>query len=538
MSEIFVDIKKMWICSRFLVKSSRKTNFCLAPKFAASSAADARISALKISDLIRDVQVRGSNYGFHTQYFKSLPSEKIVVEFSSPNIAKMFHAGHYRSTVIGNAISNILKAAGHDVCKINYLGDWGVQFALLTVGFQKYGDQNLLNQEPLEHLFNLYVRISKEVKENPALYEEVQTVFLGMENGNADHIHFWMTCKDLSVSAYKKLYDQIGITFDVYDGESNYLAGAIEVLRRLKQKAVVFEEDDALKADLFNSQWLSQSEDYHKFPVLARNNGTTLYLTRDIAAAIHRYEQYHFDRMIYVTDQSQVNHFRQLFAVLEQLGYSWAEKDARALIHKSFGRVEKMKTREGSVVFLSQMLNEAYRRAYEDRQDCETRKVDLENDDVTKTLALSGLIYHDLRARIDKGYKFNWDLALASKGSSGLYLQYTYSRLCSLEKYTGVNVVYDIDSQCIMSQPMLLDLLKHLDRYTSVTETLYETLEPSVLVKYLYDLSRYASKAFRKCIVKDQPPRDAEARLACFNCAKTILGNGFKILGITPLEQH
>ena len=491
-----------------------------------------------VSNILNEVTLHNISYGFHTNYFRSLPSEDVVVEFSSPNIAKLFHVGHYRSTVVGNTISNVLSAAGHRVHKINYLGDWGIQFALLAVAFERYGSKELLNAEPLKHLYDLYVKVSNQVKDDKSLQDEAQVLFAKMEKGEKDSLRFWEICRDLSVTEYKKLYAELGIFFDEYTGESNYVVPAKTVLDILKKKSLSYSDESALKIDLSNSLWLAEAEERHKHPVLARSSGTTLYLTRDVAAAIERYERLKFDRMIYVTDISQTMHFKQLFGILEALGHSWAQTESGKLIHKSFGRVQKMQTRKGNIVLLNDILEEAYQRAYEDRRNCETRKASLNENEITKTLALSGLIYHDLKSRLHKGYKFSWENALASKGSSGLYLQYTYSRLCSLERNTGVRVTDAIDSVQVLQQPPLVSLLQLVNEYPSTLERLYENLEPSILVRYLFELSRLAARAFESCVVKGKPGNVAEARLACFHCARIVLGNGLKILGITPLEQH
>ena len=502
------------------------------------SVSEAQISPQFASSLIHDIHHYGQSYGFHANYFQSLPPENMIVEFSSPNIAKLFHVGHYRSTVVGNTISNILTAAGHKVRKVNWLGDWGIQFALVAVGFQRYGDEKLLKTNSLEHLYDLYVKVSNEIETDRKLCEEAQSFFEKMEKREPEALKFWRMCRSCSVDEYRKLYRELGVRFDEYAGESICVSFAHDVLKKLKDKSLLFDNNNALTIDLNHSAWLEDVEDRFKRPVLARSNGTTLYLTRDVAAAIQRYEQFKFDRMLYVTDQSQEVHFKQLFGILEMMGMPWARKDAARLHHIGFGRVQKMKTRKGDVVFLKDILEEAYQRSYEERRNCGTRKATLDDESITKTLALSGLIYHDLKSRLGKGYKFNWDNALASKGSSGLYLQYTYSRLCSLERYTGVNVTKNVDPTFILSQPALVALLKHVSDYTLVTEAVYKTLEPNVLVRYLYDLSRLAARAFESVIVKGQLKEDAEARLASFHCARVVLGNGLKVLGITPLEQH
>ena len=526
---------------RNFLKLVRKSLFNSSYKFASSTSAaaiDTPLSSEFVANLIEDIDQHGQSYGFHTDYFKALPCENVVVEFSSPNIAKLFHAGHYRSTVVGNVISNVFTAAGHRVFKTNYLGDWGLQFALLAIGYQKYGNEELLKTEPLKHLYDLYVKATNDVETDRQMYIEARSFFEKMEHRDPEALKFWKICRDYSIEEYNKLYQELGVQFDEYSGESISAPLAHDILKVLDDKSLLCKDDNALTIDLRDSCWLEDADERYKRPVLARSNGTSLYLTRDVATAIERYDRFKFDRMIYVTDKSQEIHFKQLFAILEIMGMPWAQKKDTKLHHKTFGRVQKMKTRKGDVIFLKDILEEAYQRSYDDRSRCDTRKVNLEDDNITKTLALSGLIYHDLRTRLSKGYKFNWDTALASKGSSGLYLQYTYSRLCSLERYTGVRVTKNVDPCYILSQPSLVALLKQASDYLSVTEALYESLEPSVLVKYLYELSRVAARAFESCIVKGQPQEDAEARLASFYCAKVVLGNGLKVLGITPLEQH
>ncbi|XP_076800109.1 putative arginine--tRNA ligase, mitochondrial [Clavelina lepadiformis] len=492
----------------------------------------------QVLELLSEIYTRGKDYGFHTDYFKNLQQENIIVEYSSPNIAKMFHVGHYRSTVVGNVISGILSAAGHNVCKMNYLGDWGVQFALLALSYKKYGNPTALKEQPLFHLYELYVKISKEAEENLQIKEEAQEVFLDMENGNADALQFWKCCRELSISEYKKLYHSIGVEFDVFSGESMYLDKSREVLEILKEKDLLYWDNGALKMNLAGSKWLSKSPQIYQHPVLARKNGTSLYLTRDVAAAIDRFNDYKFDRMIYVTDISQAEHFNQIFAILEKMGFPWADKNTEMLMHVGFGRIHKMQTRKGNMTFLHDLLEDAYQKAHEDRLYCKTRKMPLTpKDDVTKIVALSGLIYHDLKARLSKGYNFNLEAALASKGSSGLFLQATHCRLCSLEANAGVHCIPQVDVDRILSEPSLVELIEHLNKYTTMTKTLYETLEPCILLRYLFDLCHLTAKALIPCTVKGADIADAQARLLCFFCAKTILGNGLRLMGVPPLVK-
>ena len=496
--------------------------------------------------VLQAIHEHGSRYGFHTKYFAKLPRQKVIVEFSSPNIAKLFHIGHYRSTVIGNALSNIHAAAGHQVYKMNYPGDWGLQFALLALGFKLYGDNDVLRSDPLTHLYSVYVAVSKEADENPDLRRQARQLFMDMENGAAaEALAFWKTCLDLSMDEFRKMYSRIGVSFDEYAGESRYVEKGKGVLQELEALGLL--ETGENGARFVNLEGTSRFVDdggggvpHEVKPILARQNGTSLYLTRDVAAAVDRYARVGFDRMIYVTDSSQELHFRQLFSVLELMGHRWAHASEARLVHVGFGKVRNMSTRRGNVVFLQETLDDACKRVAEDRYQHDTRRQDIEDlDHVIETLALTGLVCQDLKASLRKGYAFSWDAVIASKGHHGLLLQYTHCRLSNLEKLCGVTLDPDVtcDVTSLHETPDAIRLVRHLDDYADVTRRTYETLEPSVLLRYLYQLCHLVAKAHRTCVVKGAEPERAQARLLCFRCARTVLGSGMRVLGVTPLKK-
>ncbi|XP_002126846.3 putative arginine--tRNA ligase, mitochondrial [Ciona intestinalis] len=485
---------------------------------------------------LANIYLLKSRYGFHSPYFDKQLKQKIVIDFSSPNIAKTFHVGHYRSTVIGNFISNILKAAGHEVCRINYLGDWGLQFALIALGFQKYGCHTLLQKYPLTHLFDVYVKISSESKNNPDVLEEANTIFLNMENNDKEAMEFWKLIRKVSLKEYRKLYDKINISFDEYNGESEYRDKAKWIISNLQQASLLTNVNGKICMDLSNSDWLNNTPNH--IATLARANGTTVYLSRDVAAAIHRHDVHKFDRSIYITDENQRFHFQQLFAIIDKMGYKWASRSEGRLVHKTFGRISKMQTRKGEVVFFTDILDEAMEKLKTDRQQHGTRKLDIKNEnEVLKLLALSGLLCHDFKSKLQKGYAFSWSAVLSSKGFTGLFLQYTHCRLCSLEENCGVPLVSCIDLNVLEQYQDMVNIIKHLSCYSEVVKAAYVSLEPSYVLKYLFQLSHLTAKGLRSCNIKRASSKDAETLLFSFHCVKTNLANGMQLLGITPLEK-
>jgi len=438
----------------------------------------------KIQTVLDDVLQHRDKYGYHSEYFSAVKKRRILLEYSSPNIAKIFHAGHYRSTVVGNAISNILECAGHNLHRMNYLGDWGIQFALLSVGFRMFGDQKLLEKYPLIHLFDVYVKVSAAAEKDSGIHTEAQSIFKKMEDGDADSLEFWKNCSDISVADYKKRYAEMGIHFDSFTGESFYVQAAKKVIKRCGDLDLLQPTDGgAYKVNLSSASWLKSLSSNIQHPIIAKSNGTTLYLSRDVASAIDRFERYELDELIYVTDSSQRNHFLQVFSTLELLGYEWAGSKTGKVKHVGFGRIDRMKTRKGEVTFLHNILNQAKDKVRLDRKKHDTRKRNLENeDDVHMTLAMSGLICHDLKSSLKKSYKFSWDTALATKGNSGLFLQYTHCRLCSLERNSSERLnlhpsaATDIDAAAIQQRASLLNLLLHVSKYPDTCQSTYRAL--------------------------------------------------------------
>ncbi|XP_036869776.2 probable arginine--tRNA ligase, mitochondrial isoform X2 [Manis javanica] len=421
--------------------------------------------------VLQQVMEDGSKYGLKSELFSGLPPKKVVVEFSSPNVAKRFHVGHLRSTIIGNFIANLKEALGHQVTRINYLGDWGMQFGLLGTGFQLFGYEEKLQSNPLQHLF-----------------------------------------------------ERLGVHFDEYSGESFYREKSQEVLQLLDSKGLL---QKTIKGTAVVD--LSRNGD-PSICTVRRSDGTSLYATRDLAAAIDRMDKYNFDTMIYVTDKGQKRHFQQVFQILQMMGYDWAERCR----HVPFGVVQGMKTRRGDVTFLEDVLNEIQLRMLQNMAFTKTTR-ELESPrETAERVGLAALIIQDFRGLLLSDYQFSWDRALQSRGDTGVFLQYTHARLHSLEETFGCGYLNDFNPACLQ-EPQSVLILQHLLRFDEVLYRSSQDLQPRHIVSYLLTLSHLAAVAHKTLHVKDSPPEVAGARLHLFRAVRSVLASGMKLLGITPV---
>ncbi|XP_025061036.1 probable arginine--tRNA ligase, mitochondrial isoform X2 [Alligator sinensis] len=466
----------------------------------------------------------GSEYGIRSELFSALPKRKIVVEFSSPNIAKKFHVGHLRSTIIGNFIANLKEALGHQVTRINYLGDWGMQFGLLGAGFQQFGSEEKLKSTPLQHLFEVYVQANKAAEDENGK-KMAQDFFKKLEACEAQELSLWQHFRNFSIEEYVRIYKRLGVHFDEYSGESFYREKSQEVLKMLDKKGLLQKTGEGT-----GIVDLSEKGDLSSCSTVARSDGTSLYITRDLAAAIDRMNTYNFDTMIYVTDKSQSSHFQKLFQILKLMDCEWAERCQ----HVPFGLVQGMKTRRGEVVFLEDVLDEARTRMLQNMASAKSTK-ELENPlETAETIGLAALIIQDFKGRLSSDYQFSWDRVLQSRGDTGVFLQYTHARLHSLEQMCGNGQLADINAACLQD-PQALSILQHLLRYDEVLYKSSEDLQPKHIVSYLLTLSHLAGAAHTTLHVKGSAPEVAQARLCLFQAARTVLANGMKLLGITPV---
>uniref|UniRef100_A0A8B9T9W4 Probable arginine--tRNA ligase, mitochondrial n=1 Tax=Anas platyrhynchos TaxID=8839 RepID=A0A8B9T9W4_ANAPL len=432
--------------------------------------------------VLQQVLKDGSQYGIKSELFSMVPRQKAVIEFSSPNIAKKFHIGHLRSTIIGNFIANLKAALGHEVTRINYLGDWGMQFGLLGVGFQQFGDKEKLKSSPLQHLFEVYVQINKAA-EDENIKKLAADFFRKLEEHDEQTLSLWKQFRGFSIEEYIRIYKRLGVHFDEYSGESFYQEKSQEVLRMLEDKGL-------LQKTMYDLVF------------------SLLFLTisfRDLAAAIDRMKKHSCDTMIYVTDKSQSSHFQHLFQILKLMGYDWAERCQ----HVSFGLVQGMKTRRGEVVFLEDVLDEVRSRMLQNMASAKTTKEVEDPMETAEKVGLAALIIQDFRGLLSSDYQFSWDRALQSRGDTGVFLQYTHARLHSLEQMHGNEQLTDVNASCLQ-EPDAISVLQHLLRYDEVLYRSSQDLQPKHIVSYLLTLCHLAAVAHKTLPVKGSAPELAQ----------------------------
>ncbi|XP_069052578.1 probable arginine--tRNA ligase, mitochondrial isoform X2 [Lepisosteus oculatus] len=487
-----------------------------------------KINRALLAEVLQEISIKGSDFGVKSELFnQQQKGKKTVVEFSSPNIAKKFHAGHLRSTIIGNFIANLKEVLGNCVIRINYLGDWGMQFGLLGVGFQQFGSEEELKVNPLQHLFDVYVRVNKEAERDENMQEAAREFFRRLETGESGALSLWQRFREISIVEYRRVYERLGVRFGEYSGESAYQGKTQEVLHLLRSRGLL--KTTPTGTGVVD---LSPAKDMSSFTTVVRSDGTSLYITRDLAAAVDRKNKYDFDEMIYVTDKSQETHFKQIFQVLQAMGFQWAE----SCRHVPFGLVQGMKTRRGAVVFLEDVLDEARTRMLQNMRDSRTSK-DLEDPEGTaEKVGVSALIIQDFKGPLLSDYRFDWDRVLQSQGDTGVFLQYTHARLRSLLRMCDGGEDRNFDPSHLQDHEATA-ILQHLLRYDEVLLQSSQDLQPKHLVNFLLTLCRLAAVAHKTLPVKGSPPAVAQARLQLFRSTCIVLASGLRILGITPVEK-
>ena len=478
----------------------------------------------------------GSNY--------SGKGKLCLVEFSSPNIAKPFHAGHLRSTIIGAFLANLYEANGWDVKRLNYLGDWGKQFGLLALGWRRFGDEQKLQENPVQHLFDVYVEINKLASEEGGkgeqIHDEAREFFKGMEDGKEENLLEWERFRNLSIEKYKETYARLNVHFDEYRGESKVRKHHIEdTLSKLRTMDFVSrEENGALLADL--------SKFKLEKAVVERKDGTPLYLTRDIPEAEQRYEQYKFDKMIYVISSQQDLHCAQFFKILELLGHPWAQKESEGLLHINFGMVQGMSTRKGTVVFLDHILDETKEQMHDVMRKNEVKYAQLEDPERTADIVgMTAIKIQDMAGKRINNYTFDWKRMFSFEGDTGPYLQYNHVRLCSMERMNAEDGLVlpkeDLDFKTMRTErlqvPEALEIVWLLAQWPDVVRTASRDHQASTIVTFCFKLTHAISSAWEKLIVKNQERDDALVRLWLYRCAKDVLSSALRLLTVTPLER-
>ncbi|GLI07951.1 arginine--tRNA ligase [Paenibacillus tyrfis] len=482
--------------------------------------------AVFAKDVVGDVLARQDRYGSQ-EYGQG---RNIVIDFSSPNIAKTFHIGHLRSTVIGNALYNIFNFMGYNSVGVNHLGDWGTQFGKLIVAYKLWGDQAAVEAEGIDELQRIYVKFHDEADVKPELEDEARAWFVKLEQGDEEAHKLWRWFVDISLKEFHKMYDLLGVKFDSYAGESFYNDKMAEVLDELKAKNLLEEDGGAL---------LVRLDDFNMPPALmVKKDGGTLYHTRDVAAAKYRKNTYDFDKAVYVTDAGQSLHFNQLFKVIELMGYDWSKQ----MQHVPFGKVSlegaKLSTRKGKVVNLEDLLGKAIEKT---REIIEEKNPNLENkDEVARKVGVGAIIFNDLSNNRIKDIVFSWDEALNFEGETGPYVQYTHARACSVLAKADPSEMQSFEG----FDPKHLEneeaqgVLKQLYLFKERVEQAMHKLEPSIISRYLVDLAQSFNRFYHECkILKAEDAEVRKARLALVESVRITLKNGLALIGIEAPEK-
>jgi arginyl-tRNA synthetase len=465
---------------------------------------------------------QGSGYGKSTEGV----GKTVVVDYSSPNIAKPFGVGHLRSTVIGNALSRIHDHLGYRVMRINHLGDWGTQFGKLIVAFKRWGNETDLTTHAIQTLYDLYVRFHFEVETHPEFEDEARGWFKRLEDGDPEAQAIWQRFRDLSLQEFARIYERLGITFDSQAGESFYEPYLDQTIERIRQAGLVSVSDEALIVDL---------RPYNMPPCLLRKKDeATLYATRDLAAAMYRHEIYGFWKMLYVVGADQRLHFQQVFKVLELMGFPWA-KDC---VHVDFGLIrfhdEKMGTRRGNIIFLEDVLDRAVELAeqivYEKNPEL------LDKHQVAEAVGIGAVIFTDLSTRRVKDVHFEWEKVLTFEGETGPYVQYTHARACSVLRKADQPLRSDVDYSPL-TQDEAFDLVRLLTDYPAVLRRAAENSEPFFVTDYLLTLSERFNKYYHNYRILTDDTAVREARLWLVKSVQTVIESGLTMLGIKAPEE-
>ena len=481
-----------------------------------------------IKDVIEDAVLKGDSFT------KSNEGEgkKVLVDYSSPNIAKPFHIGHIRSTVIGNALYLIYKNLGYDVVRINHLGDYGTQFGKMIVAYRKWGNKEDVQREPIKTLLSYYTKFHEEAGKNPELDEEARRVFVKLENGEAEEVALWKGFKEESLKEFEKVYKMLNIQFDSYAGESFYSDKIPAAVTQLEEKGLLKESQNSIIVDL---------DQFGLAPALVKkSDGSTLYITRDIAAALYRKDMYDFYKCLYVVASQQDLHFKQLFKVMELMGNQWAQN----CIHVQFGMVSlaegTLSTRKGRVVFLEDVLNKAVEKT---REVVVEKGVVSENiDRVAEEVGIGAVVFNELAHNRIKDYTFDWDKVLNFEGETGPYVQYTHARSCSLLRKAGKDMVSkaknldNIDYEKLTSNTMY-ELAKLIHNMPEVIKEAADRYEPSVITRHVVKIAQGFNRFYNEERILQGDATGTVSRLTLVIATKNAIKNGLALLGIKAPER-
>lgn len=475
----------------------------------------------KISDhVIKSVITAGADYGQQDEGH----GQNVTIDLSSPNIAKPFSVGHLRSTVIGDALSNLYRKMGYNTIKINHLGDWGKQFGLLMVAYKKWGSKEAVEANPINELLKLYVRINAEIEHNPELDEEGRKWFKKLEDGDPEATQLWQWFRDESLEEFNRIYKLLDVEFDSLNGEAFYNDKMDEGVQILEDKGLLKESKGASIVDL---------DDVNLPPaMIKKSDGATLYITRDIATAMYRARTYNFVKNIYAVGQEQSNHFRQLKAVLKKMGFDWSDD----MVHVDFGLVtknrQKLSTRKGNIILLEPTLQEAISRA---KAQIEEKNPELENkEEVAHAVGVGAVKFYDLKTDRRNGYDFDLEAMVSFEGETGPYVQYAYARIQSILR--KANFTPSADATYSLNDPESWEIIKLLQDFSRIVKRAAENYDPSLIAKYAISLAQAFNKYYAHTRILDESP-ERESRLALSYSTAVVLKEALRLLGVQAPEK-
>ena len=518
-----------------LAKSLRKAPPAIAAEIAEKIETDEYISKVDVAggylnfyinrvalteNVLREIDKSENTYGANN----SGEGKNIVIDYSSPNIAKPFHIGHLRNTVIGSALYNIYKYLGYNVTSVNHLGDYGTQFGKMIEGYKRWGSEYNFEENPIDKCMDIYVRINNLCKEDEEVLEICRDNFKKIEDGDPYCVEIWNMFKDMSLKEFKKIYGLLGVEFDSYNGEAFYSDKLDEVVEILDKAGVLVDSEGAKIVDL-EEKGLGAC-------MIKKSNGSTIYATRDLAAMLYRSRNYNFDKCLYVVAYEQNLHFKQIFEVAKYLGIP--EKSVNGLEHVAYGMVRlttgKMSTREGTVIKVDELLEEAIERV---QKVIEEKNPDMENrEEEAKKIGIGAVIFSNLASTIIKDQVFDWNTVLNFNGETGPYIQYVFVRTKSvLEKAGYVPNVDEVKFE-LLNDKSSQKVITTLYNFESVLMSIVEKNEPSLLARYLIELSQNYSNFYNDNKIIDDDKDIQNARVYLSKCVGTVLKTGAKLLGI------
>lgn len=505
------------------------------------------ISSIEENDVIEKVEVAGPGFlniflkdSFIENIIKKVSKESyefneldrkgdVIIDYSSPNIAKRMHIGHLRSTIIGDSIKRIYQYLGYNVVSDNHIGDWGTQFGKLIIGYRNWLDKEAYEKNPIEELERVYVEFTKQSEENPELEDKAREELKKLQDGDEENYKLWQEFIEVSLKEYNKLYERMGIKFDTYYGESFYHDMMPSVVRELTDKGLAVESEGA-KVVFF-----AEEENLHPC-IVQKKDGAFLYATSDIATVKFRRGSYNINQIIYVTDERQQDHFKQFFKITDMLGWN-VEKH-----HIWFGIMRfadgVFSTRKGNVIRLEELLDEGKRRAYEIVDEKNPELTETEKMDIAEVVGVGAIKYADLSQNRQTAVIFEWDKILSFEGNTAPYLQYSYARIKSiLRKAKELGKELDDTKEIRLTDKIERELATQLLQFPEVVIKSAKSYKPNLIADYLYELSKKFNSFYNACPILNQDDKILFSRLILVERTAGVLKEGLNLLGIDTLER-